>query len=126
MTWRPVDCHAHSQHSDGALTVTEVLERAASLGVRPSVTDHISRDAPTTVDSPRAVAEYLDQQIKKILHGGVVVETHKAAILAALQVTSELFKARDARDAMDADLKALGDEVRRWLPPAKRGEGVKE
>ena len=60
MTWQPVDCHAHSTYSDGALSVTEVVEKARSLGVRPSVTDHISRDAPTIVDSPRAVARYLD------------------------------------------------------------------
>jgi len=60
MTWQPVDCHAHSTYSDGALSVTEVVEKARSLGVRPSVTDHISRDAPTTVDSARAVARYLD------------------------------------------------------------------
>jgi histidinol phosphatase-like PHP family hydrolase len=71
MTWRPVDCHAHSRHSDGALTVPEVLERAAALGVRPSVTDHISRDAPTSVDSPRAVAEYLDDlEQYDVLRGG--------------------------------------------------------
>jgi len=60
MTWQPVDCHAHSTHSDGALSVADVVEKARSLGVRPSVTDHISHDAPTTVDSPRAVARYLD------------------------------------------------------------------
>ena len=60
MTWQPVDCHAHSTYSDGALSVTEVVEKARSLGVRPSVADHISRDAPTIVDSPRAVARYLD------------------------------------------------------------------
>jgi histidinol phosphatase-like PHP family hydrolase len=71
MTWQPVDCHAHSRHSDGALTVTEVLERGASLGVRASVTDHISRDAPTNVDSPRAVAEYLDDlEQYDVLRGG--------------------------------------------------------
>jgi histidinol phosphatase-like PHP family hydrolase len=60
MTWQPVDCHAHSTHSDGALSVADVVEKARTLGVRPSVTDHISHDAPTTVDSPRAVARYLD------------------------------------------------------------------
>jgi histidinol phosphatase-like PHP family hydrolase len=60
MTWRPVDCHAHSTHSDGALSVAEVVELARDRGVRPSVTDHISRDAPTVVDSPRAVETYLD------------------------------------------------------------------
>jgi histidinol phosphatase-like PHP family hydrolase len=71
MTWQPVDCHAHSRHSDGALTVAEVVERAAALGVRPSVTDHISRDAPTSVDSPTAVAGYLDDlEQYDVLRGG--------------------------------------------------------
>jgi histidinol phosphatase-like PHP family hydrolase len=71
MTWQPVDCHAHSTHSDGALSVADVVEKARSLGVRPSVTDHISRDAPTTVDSPRAVARYLDDlEGHDVLRGG--------------------------------------------------------
>jgi len=71
MTWQPVDCHAHSTHSDGALSVAEVVEKARSLGVRPSVTDHISRDAPTTVDSLRAVARYLDDlEGHGVLRGG--------------------------------------------------------
>jgi histidinol phosphatase-like PHP family hydrolase len=60
MTWQPVDCHAHTTYSDGALSVSDLLEKARSLGVRPSVADHISRDAPTTVDSPRAVSRDLD------------------------------------------------------------------
>jgi histidinol phosphatase-like PHP family hydrolase len=59
-TWQPTDCHAHSRHSDGTLTVAELVARAATLGTRPSVADHISRDAPTDVDSPAAVLRYLD------------------------------------------------------------------
>lgn len=58
--WQPTDCHAHSRHSDGALTVAEVVARAEVLGTRPSVADHISRDAPTDVNSPAAVERYLD------------------------------------------------------------------
>jgi histidinol phosphatase-like PHP family hydrolase len=69
--WRPTDCHAHSRHSDGALTVAEVVARAAALGTRASVTDHISRDAPTEVDSLAAVAEYLDDLERfDVLRGG--------------------------------------------------------
>ncbi len=69
--WQPTDCHAHSRHSDGSLTVAEVVARAAALGVRPSVTDHISRDAPTQVDSPAAVASYLDDLDRHpVLRGG--------------------------------------------------------
>jgi histidinol phosphatase-like PHP family hydrolase len=69
--WQPTDCHAHSRHSDGALTVAEVVARAAALGTRPSVTDHISRDAPTDVDSPTAVERYLDDlEQYPVLRGG--------------------------------------------------------
>jgi histidinol phosphatase-like PHP family hydrolase len=71
MTWRPVDCHAHSTHSDGALSVAEVVALAHDRGVRASVTDHISRDAPTVVDSPRAVEAYLDDLERyDVLRGG--------------------------------------------------------
>jgi histidinol phosphatase-like PHP family hydrolase len=69
--WQPTDCHAHSRHSDGALTVAEVVARAAALGTRPSVTDHISRDAPTDVNSPAAVERYLDDlEQHAVLRGG--------------------------------------------------------
>lgn len=69
--WRPTDCHAHSRHSDGALTVAEVVTRAAALGTRASVTDHISHDAPTSVDSPHAVEAYLDDLERyDVLRGG--------------------------------------------------------
>ncbi|HET9010664.1 MAG TPA: hypothetical protein VFN38_02570, partial [Gemmatimonadaceae bacterium] len=69
--WQPTDCHAHSRHSDGALTVAEVVARAAALGTRPSVTDHISRDAPTIVNSPEGVERYLDDlESYAVLRGG--------------------------------------------------------
>ena len=68
----------------------------------------------------RAVAEYVDRAIRDVVQGGAVVETHKAAILAALQITDELFRAR-ADDADHAErIRSLAGELRRWLPPAKR------
>jgi histidinol phosphatase-like PHP family hydrolase len=71
MTWKPTDCHAHSKHSDGSLTVAEVAARGALLGVRVSVSDHISRDAPTSVDSVAAVESYLDDlEQYDVLRGG--------------------------------------------------------
>lgn len=73
-------------------------------------------------DHTRAVAQYVDQAIKRVLHTAPVVENHKAAILAALQITDELFRARAQAAALDETMDALSGEIRRWLPPAKRGE----
>lgn len=71
MSWQPVDCHCHSTHSDGSLSVGEVVERADVLGTQPSITDHISRDAPTSLDSPAAVSSYLDEiEQYPVLRGG--------------------------------------------------------
>ena len=71
----------------------------------------------------RAVAEHLDRAIRQILSGGAVIETNRAAILAALQITSELFQERDANHAITSAMQALSGDVRRMLPPAKRGDG---
>jgi cell division protein ZapA len=70
----------------------------------------------------KAVAEYLDRSIRQILSGGAVIEVNRAAILAALQITSELFQAREANEAMTDAIQSLSAEVRRLLPPAKRGD----
>ena len=71
MKWRPTDCHAHSRHSDGALSVAEVERRGAARGVRTSVSDHISHDAPTTLMSVSAVEAYLDDlERHDVLRGG--------------------------------------------------------
>jgi cell division protein ZapA len=68
----------------------------------------------------RAVAEHLDRAIRRILSGGSVIETNRAAILAALQITSELFQAREATDSVAAAMQSLSGDIRRMLPPAKR------
>ena len=71
MKWRPTDCHAHSRHSDGVLSVAEVEMRGAARGVRPSVSDHISHDAPTTLMSVAAIESYLDDlERHEVLRGG--------------------------------------------------------
>jgi cell division protein ZapA len=71
----------------------------------------------------RAVAEHLDRSIRQILSGGSVIEANRAAILAALQITSELFLEREANEAITSAMHSLSGEVRRMLPPAKRGDG---
>ncbi|MDQ2665362.1 MAG: cell division protein ZapA [Gemmatimonadota bacterium] len=68
----------------------------------------------------RAVAEHLDKSIRQILSGGAVIEANRAAILAALQITSELFMAREANGALIGSMQGLALDIRRLLPPAKR------
>jgi cell division protein ZapA len=69
----------------------------------------------------RAVAAYLEEAIRRVLDTGAVVETNRAVILAALQVTGELFEASSGSE-ITGKLKGLSAEVKRLLPPAKRGE----
>jgi histidinol phosphatase-like PHP family hydrolase len=71
VNWKPVDCHAHSTMSDGALAVHEIVERAAALGVQPSVTDHMSRDLAVGPRDAAAIGAYLDELEKHpVLRGG--------------------------------------------------------
>lgn len=71
MSWQPVDCHAHSTFSDGALTVAAVAARARARGVRPSIADHISRDVARTIATVERVREYLDElERHEVLRGG--------------------------------------------------------
>jgi histidinol phosphatase-like PHP family hydrolase len=71
MTWKPVDCHAHTTMSDGALSVDELVNRAEQLGVRPSVADHISLDVAGSIKSVDGVKAYLDTLDRfPVLRGG--------------------------------------------------------
>ena len=70
----------------------------------------------------REVAAYLDAALKRVRDSLPMIETHKAAILAALAITDELFQAR-REDRQIADrLTRMADEFARMLPPAKRGQ----
>lgn len=74
-----------------------------------------------TPEETRAVASYLEDAIRRVLEGGAVMESKRATILAALHITAELFEARERSD-MTRRIQGLSAEVRRLLPPAKRGE----
>ncbi|MGH7679244.1 MAG: cell division protein ZapA [Gemmatimonadaceae bacterium] len=90
--------------------------------VRVSIlNDEYAIRSDATPEQTRAVASYLEDAIRRVLETGSVVETNRATILAALQITGELFEAREAFD-MTQRLRGLSAEVRRLLPPAKRGE----
>jgi cell division protein ZapA len=69
----------------------------------------------------RDVAAYLDAALKRVRDSLPMVESHKAAILAALSITDELFQARQGDRAMADRLSGMANELARLLPPAKRG-----
>jgi cell division protein ZapA len=69
----------------------------------------------------REVATYLDAALKRVRDSMPMVETHKAAILAALAITDELFQARRGDRQVADRLIRMADEYTRLLPPSKRG-----
>jgi cell division protein ZapA len=69
----------------------------------------------------REVAAYLDAALKRVRDSLPLVETHKAAILAALAITDELFQARRGDRQIAGRLTRLADDFARMLPPSKRG-----
>ena len=69
----------------------------------------------------REVAAYLDAALKRVRDSLPMVESHKAAILAALSITDELFQARRGDREVADRLSSMANELARLLPPAKRG-----
>ena len=79
----------------------------------------IRSDVPP--EQTKAIAKYLDDAVREVMHGGKVLDSQRAAILAALQITNDLFEARAGAEEIASSMEALSADVRRWLPPAKRG-----
>jgi cell division protein ZapA len=75
-----------------------------------------------TPEHTKAVAAYLDREIRKVLGANSLMETHKAAILAAMSITDELFRERTSTRLVEDELRGLNNDVRRMLPPGKRVE----
>ena len=71
-------------------------------------------------DYTRQVAGYVDAAIRRVLQAGPMVESHKAAILAALALTDELFQSKQQQQELAQRLRALSSELARLLPPKKR------
>jgi histidinol phosphatase-like PHP family hydrolase len=60
-SWQPLDCHAHTTLSDGALPPEQLVERVRARGVRPSISDHISTDIALAIKSIVGARDYLDE-----------------------------------------------------------------
>ena len=97
-------------------------ERRSSVKVT-IVGQELTIRSDATPEHTRQVAAYVDKTIRSILDSGAVVESSRAAVLAALQITDELFRARESQRTLDESMRGLSDEIRRWLPPTKRATG---
>lgn len=68
-----------------------------------------------SVEHTQAVAQFVDRAIRQVMSSGMVVETNKAAILAALQIAGELFEARQNADQLSRSIRTLSEETRELL-----------
>ena len=89
--------------------------KVAILGEEYTIRSDVSPE--TTM----AIARYLDDAIRNVMQSGKVLDVQRAAILAGLQITNELFEARESAQQTAESMAALSADIRRWLPPAKRG-----
>lgn len=93
-----------------------------SEAVRVTIGGHellVSSDHPP--EYTREVAAYFDAALARIRAALPTVDAHRAAILAALAVTDELFQARQADAAAARRLEAVTGELARLVPPGRRG-----
>ena len=74
----------------------------------------------TPPEHARAVAQYLDRAIRAVMSSGGVVETNRAVVLAALQITGELFEAKSTISTANESIERISEYVRPLLPPSKR------
>lgn len=74
-------------------------DRRSAVSVRIAGEEHTIR-ANADPDYTRACARYVDERISEIRQKGSVIETHKAAILAALSISDELLQARQEVDRL--------------------------
>jgi len=101
----------HAHHAQQAKSAVRVTIGGEEYTVRSELPPEYTRE----------VAAYVDAALKRVRDMLPSVESHKAAILAALAITDELFQARRGDRDIAGRLNSLTDEVARLLPPAKRG-----
>jgi cell division protein ZapA len=89
-------------------------EARTSVTVRIAGEEHTIR-ANAEPDYTRSCARYVDERISDIRGKGALIETHKAAILAALSISDELFQARDDLERMKREVASRVTNLARRL-----------
>lgn len=98
-----------------------MMEPKTLLRVRIVGEEYMLR-SDASEEHTRAVADYVDRTIRAILDGGGVIETQKAAILAAIQIADELLRERAAGESLTSEIRQLAMDIRPLLPPSLRKE----
>lgn len=62
-------------------------------------------------DYAHECAEYADRTIARVIEQGSLIEAHKAAILATLTLTDELFQARSEADELRSRIAAMSRQL---------------
>lgn len=89
-------------------------DRKSSVTVRIAGDEHTIR-ANAEPDYTRSCARYVDERVTEIRGKGNAIETHKAAILAALSITDELFQAREELERMRREVVSRTTHLARRL-----------
>ena len=69
-------------------------------------------------DYTRACAEHVDERVQSVHVSGHVAEPHKAAILAAMQITDELFRVRSDQEEQTGMVHSRIGELRQKVEDA--------
>ena len=97
------------------------MTRTNKTSVRVTILgDEYTLRSATSAEETQAIAKQVDLSIREIMQSGLVVETHKAAILACLRMAGELAQVQAELGSLSDQMTALSQEIRPWLPPAKR------
>ena len=88
--------------------------RKASVTVRIAGEEHTIR-ANAEPEYTSACARYVDERISEIRSQGALIETHKAAILAALSISDELLQAREELERIRKEVGSRATNLARRL-----------
>ncbi len=89
-------------------------DRKSAVTVRIAGEEHTIR-ANAEPEYTRSCARYVDERISEIRSKGALIETHKAAILAALSISDELLQARDELERVRRDVTSRATNLVRRL-----------
>jgi cell division protein ZapA len=80
--------------------------------------DEYALRSETGADYTRSCAEYVDERVQSVHVSGHVAEPHKAAILAAMQITDELFRVRSDQEGQTEMVHSRIGELRQKVEDA--------